>query len=39
LTSVSYPKWLKWSLPLWLWIILLTVVFMAVAVVIRYGPF
>ncbi len=39
LTSVSYPKWLKWSLLLWLWVILATVVFMAVAVVIRYGPF
>lgn len=39
LTSVSYPKWLKWSLPLWLLVILTAVVFMAVAMVIRYGPF
>jgi len=39
LTSVSYPKWFKWSLPLWLQMILVTVVFMAVAVVIGYGPF
>lgn len=39
LTSVSYPKWLRWSLPLWLWVVLVTVVFMAVAVLIRYGPF
>ncbi len=39
LTSVSYPKWLKWSLPLWVWVVLTAVVFMAVAAVIRYGPF
>ncbi|MBC7226338.1 MAG: YfcC family protein [Thermoflexales bacterium] len=39
LTSVSYPQWFRWSLPLWLWVVLVTVVFMAVAVVIHYGPF
>jgi uncharacterized ion transporter superfamily protein YfcC len=39
LTVVSYPKWLKWLLPLWFWIILLTVGFLAVAVAINYGPF
>ncbi len=39
LTSVSYPKWLRWSLPLWLWVVLVTGAFMAVAVAIRYGPF
>lgn len=39
LTVVSYPKWLKWLLPLWFWILLLTVGFLAVAVAINYGPF
>jgi uncharacterized ion transporter superfamily protein YfcC len=39
LTVVPYPKWLKWLLPLWFWIILLTVAFLAVAVAINYGPF
>jgi uncharacterized ion transporter superfamily protein YfcC len=39
LTVVSYPKWVKWLLPLWLWILLLTVGFLAVAVAINYGPF
>ena len=39
LTVVSYPKWLKWSLKLWVWILLITVVFLAVGVAIDYGPF
>ncbi len=39
LTVVPYPKWLRWLLPLWLWIILATVAFLAVAVAINYGPF
>ncbi len=39
LTVVSYPKWLKWLLPLWFWIFLLTVGFLAVAVAMNYGPF
>jgi uncharacterized ion transporter superfamily protein YfcC len=39
LTSVSYPRWFKWSLPLWLWVGLVTVIVLAVAVVIGYGPF
>jgi uncharacterized ion transporter superfamily protein YfcC len=39
LTVIAYPKWLKWLLPLWLVIILLTIVFLAVAVLIDYGPF
>lgn len=39
LTVISYPKWLKWLLPLWFWIILLTVGFLALAVVLSYGPF
>jgi len=39
LTVVSYPKWLKWSLKLWLWVILVTVAFLALGVAIGYGPF
>jgi uncharacterized ion transporter superfamily protein YfcC len=39
LTVVTYPKWLKWSLRLWLWVLLLTVVFLGVGVAIGYGPF
>lgn len=39
LTVISYPKWLKWLLPLWLWIFILTVAFLAIAVTINYGPF
>ncbi len=39
LTVVSYPKWLKWLLPLWFWILLLTVGFLAIAVAMNYGPF
>jgi uncharacterized ion transporter superfamily protein YfcC len=39
LTVVSYPKWLKWSLRLWLWVILVTLAFLGIAVAIGYGPF
>jgi uncharacterized ion transporter superfamily protein YfcC len=39
LTVVSFPKWLKWSLKLWGWVILVTVAFLAIAVSIGYGPF
>jgi uncharacterized ion transporter superfamily protein YfcC len=39
LTRVSYLKWLKWSLPLWGAIVGISVVFLAVAVAIGYGPF
>jgi uncharacterized ion transporter superfamily protein YfcC len=39
LTVVSYPKWLKWSLGLWVWVFLLTVIFLAIAVAMQYGPF
>jgi len=36
---VSYPKWLKWSLKLWFWVLLVTVAFLGLAVAIRFGPF
>ncbi len=39
LTVVPYHKWFKWVLRLWPWVILATVAFLAVAVVINYGPF
>ena len=39
LTVVPYNKWIKWLLPLWLWIFLATVVFLAIAVATGYGPF
>jgi uncharacterized ion transporter superfamily protein YfcC len=39
LASVSYPKWLKWTLPLWGWILLATAAFLGIAVAIHFGPF
>ena len=39
LTVVSYPKWLRWTAKLWLWVILATVVFLGIAVAIGFGPF
>lgn len=39
LTVVSYPKWIRWSAKLWLWVILATVLFLGVAVAINFGPF
>ncbi len=39
LTVVSYPKWLKWTLKLWFWILLVTLAFLGLAVAIGYGPF
>ncbi len=39
LTVVSFPKWIRWTAKLWLWIILATVVFLGIAVAINYGPF
>ncbi len=39
LTVVSYPKWLKWSYKLWIWILGITFIFLAIGVAIGYGPF
>ncbi len=39
LTVVSYPKWIRWTAKLWLWVILVTVAFLGIAVAIHYGPF
>jgi uncharacterized ion transporter superfamily protein YfcC len=39
LTVVSYPKWLRWTAVLWLWVILASLVFLGIAVAINLGPF
>ena len=39
LTVVSYPKWLRWTAKLWLWVILATITFLGIAVAIGFGPF
>ena len=39
LTAVSYAKWLKWSLKLWFWVLLITVAFLGLAVAVGFGPF
>ncbi len=39
LTVVSYPKWLRWTAKLWLWVIVATVAFLGIAVAIKLGPF
>ena len=39
LTVVSYPKWLRWTLPLQAVTVLLCFAFMAFAVAIKLGPF
>jgi uncharacterized ion transporter superfamily protein YfcC len=39
LTVIPYPKWLRWVLGLWVLIIPVTVVFLAIAVALNYGPF
>lgn len=39
LTAVSYPKWIRWTAILWAQIIVASLIFLAIAVAIRYGPF
>lgn len=39
LTVVAYPKWLRWTLPLWGMVLLITMAFLAVGVAIGYGPY
>ena len=39
LSVVSYPKWLRWSMRLWGWVILVTLIFLGIAVAIQFGPF
>lgn len=39
LTVVSYPKWIRWTAKLWLWVLLATAAFLGIAVAINFGPF
>ncbi len=39
LTVVSYPKWVRWTLPLQAITVLVCLAFMAFAVAIKFGPF
>jgi uncharacterized ion transporter superfamily protein YfcC len=39
LTAVSYPVWLKWTAKLWAGILVVTLLFLGLAVAIHYGPF
>jgi uncharacterized ion transporter superfamily protein YfcC len=39
LTVIPYPKWFRWVLGLWFWVILATIIFLAIAVATNYGPF
>jgi uncharacterized ion transporter superfamily protein YfcC len=39
LTAAPYSKWIKWVLSLWVWIIVVTVIFLGLAVAFNYGPF
>jgi uncharacterized ion transporter superfamily protein YfcC len=39
LAMIGYPNWLKWSLRLWVWVILATVIFLWIGVAIDLGPF
>jgi uncharacterized ion transporter superfamily protein YfcC len=39
LTVVTYGKWMKWLLKLWVWVFAVTIFFLALGVMIGYGPF
>ncbi len=39
LAVVGYPNWLKWTLPLWFWVVVVTLIFLGIGVAISYGPF
>ena len=39
LTVVGYPKWLRWTAKLWVWVGVITLAFLAIAVAIHFGPF
>lgn len=39
LTVVTYGKWMKWLLKLWVWVFAATIAFLALGVMIGYGPF
>ena len=39
LAAISYGKWIKWTLKLWLIVIPISVFFLWLGVIVRYGPF
>lgn len=39
LTVVTYPRWIRWTLGLWLWVILASLAFLGLAVALGFGPF
>jgi len=39
LTVVSYPKWIRWTMKLWFWVILAYLIFLWIGVLIDYGLF
>ncbi|NLE43645.1 MAG: YfcC family protein [Chloroflexi bacterium] len=39
LTAVSYSRWIKWTLKLWIGVLVITVAFLGLGVAINYGPF
>jgi uncharacterized ion transporter superfamily protein YfcC len=39
LCAVSFPKWLRWLLGLWVWVLLAALFFLSLGVVFNYGPF
>lgn len=39
LTVVGYPTWIRWTAKLWFWILIVTLIFLAIGVAIDYGPF
>ncbi len=39
LTVVSYTKWIRWTLKLWFWVMLVSLIFLWIGVLIGYGPF
>lgn len=39
LTVVSYPRWMRWTAPLWLGIVIVSLAFLALGVAIGVGPF
>ena len=38
-TVVSYPKWIRWTIPLQILMLILTVFFLFIAVAVHFGPF
>jgi uncharacterized ion transporter superfamily protein YfcC len=39
LTVATYAQWLRWTAKLWFWLLVVTVIFLAIGVAVGYGPF